>query len=293
MELHQIRYFAAVARLNSFTKAAKECGVTQPTLSQQIAKLETDLGRVLFDRSGRIVRLSEAGKAFQDQAGRILAMVDDAKSSLAHDPETGSIVIAAIPTVGPYLLPQAIRRFQKTSPKARVEVLELTTAEILRSVEAGQLDLAVLALPASGESIETERLFHEELFLVLPAEHRLAKKKFLRIEDIAQDNLILLHDAHCLAGETMQFCSSHRVEPVSTSKLAQLATLLELVSLGLGISFVPAMAAKGDHDKRRVYRSLTGDKPGRTLAMIRNRHRHPGLLVERMKEAIRFLSATS
>lgn len=289
MELHQIRYFSAVARLGSFTKAAKECGVTQPTLSQQIAKLESDLGRVLFDRIGKTVRLSEAGLAFRDQAGRILAMVDDAKSSLAHDPEAGSITIAAIPTIAPFLLPQVIRRFQVKCPKARVEVRELTTDEILREVELGELDLAVLALPVTGDSIEVEKLFTEELLLVLPTLHPLAKQKTIGIKDIAHEKLILLHDAHCLSGETMQFCSSHHIQPLITAKLAQLTTLLELVSLGMGISFIPKMALKSDKDKRRLFRSLHGDKPTRSLAMIWNKHRLEGVLVKRMKEELRVI----
>src|SRR5262245_13709780 len=139
MELHQLRYFVAVADAENFTRAAEQCFVSQPSLSQQIAKLEQELGHALFERLGRRVRITDAGRALYRRALSILGAVDEAKASVHDGTEwrSGSVTVAAIPTIAPYLLPELIKPFSKNFPKARLTVRENFTAEVVKDCLAG------------------------------------------------------------------------------------------------------------------------------------------------------------
>src|SRR5262245_5418043 len=145
MELHQLRYFAAVADWKSFTRAAEHCFVSQPSLSQQIIKLERELGRPLFERLGRQVRLTEAGRALYAQAVASLGAVDEVKQRLvaATDGDHGTVTVGAIPTVAPYLLPPLLQRFATTHPRAEVAVVEHLTEFTLKGCLEGELDVGV------------------------------------------------------------------------------------------------------------------------------------------------------
>ena len=284
MEMHQLLYFVKLAQLGNFTRAAEACHVSQPTLSHQIAKLEHELGRPLFERLGRGARLTDAGRVFKERADQILLLVDDARDSVFKDAEAGRLVVAAIPTVAPYFLPRILVRFATENPKARVDVREYQTNEILDRITASEIDLAVLALPVPDETLHVETLLTEQLLLALPAKHPLADKPRLGFKDLTDLPFVLLHDAHCLAGETKQFCARHSLAPVTTAQLHQLATVVELVRLGHGVSFVPEMATS--HAPGLVYRSLGGDVPTRTLATVWSKLRYRSPLFNRFVHAL-------
>lgn len=267
MELQQLRYFSALARLGNFTRAAESCHVSQPTLSQQIAKLEQELGQSLFERGGRTTVLSEAGRAVLERVEHAIALLDEARESIQATSHTQRLIVAAIPTVAPYLLPKVLVNFRKQHPSAQLVVNESTTDECLAQLTAGQLDMAVLALPVPGDHIATETLFVEELKLVLPADHRLATKAQVRLKDLKEEPFISLHEAHCLTGQAMAFCARHAIAPLVTAQLHQIGTVLELVRLGQGVSLIPAMAADLDRDTGRVYRSISGERPTRTIGV--------------------------
>ena len=249
MELQQLRYFSALARLGNFTRAAESCHVSQPTLSQQIAKLEQELGQSLFERGGRTTVLSEAGRAVLERVEHAIALLDEARESIQATSHTQRLIVAAIPTVAPYLLPKVLVNFRKQHPSAQLVVNESTTDECLAQLTAGQLDMAVLALP------------------VLPATHRLATKAQVRLKDLVDEPFISLHEAHCLTGQAMAFCARHAIAPLVTAQLHQIGTVLELVRLGQGVSLIPAMAADLDRDTGRVYRSISGERPTRTIGV--------------------------
>lgn len=277
MDLHQLRYFAAVARLGNFTRAAEACGVTQPTLSQQIAKLELELGKPLFHRLPRGADLTDAGRAFRDKIDPALALVDDAAADVVKNAAAPKLTVAAIPTVAPYLLPPVLVKFAAQHPEARVELREYTTDETLARLAEGELDLAVLALPLPpDETREAETLFTEELLLAVPAQHPLAMKPRVTVKDLAAERFIVLHEMHCLSETAASFCARHALSPITAAKTHQLATVVALVRLGHGISLVPRMAAAADPGV--AYRELSGDKPNRTLAAVRSRHRLKGSL---------------
>lgn len=288
MDLPHLRAFLKVAELGSVTRAAEALHQTQPAVSGQIARLEHELGRPLFERLARGVRLTEAGLLFRDKVEPILRQLEEAREALVIDPEAGRVTVAAIPTIAPYLLPAVLTAFATEFPKARLEVLELTTAETLRHLAGGLIDLAVLALPVADEAVAAQPLFDEELLLALPTGHRLAKAKAVTLADLTDEPFVLLHDAHCLTGELLGFCTRHRLAPLVTARIHQLATLLELVRLGHGVSFVPKMAAAKKDGV--AFRSLNDEPPRRSVGAVWAKARVQSRLT---KEFLRHLTTSS
>ena len=286
MDLQQLRYFAAAARLGGFTRAAAACGVSQPTLSQQMGKLEAELGRPLFVRAGGGVTLTDAGAAFRDRADRILALADDARTCVAGDPDAGRLTVAAIPTVCPYLLPPAAVRFAASLPKARLDLREATTADLLRQMRAGTLDLGLIATPLTDDGLTARPLVTEPLLAALPEGHPLAAGKSVRMDRLAAEPFVLLHDAHCLAGQTVGFCAGRRLAPVATAEVQQLTTVLELVRLGVGVSLVPEMAARPTPGV--AFRPVAGDPPTRTVTAVWPRGRVRGRLFDGLLAALAY-----
>ena len=287
MEVHQLRYFVKVAELGHFTRAAEACHVSQPSLSQAVAKLERELGQPLFERLGRTVRLTDAGRQFQRRANHILGLLDEARASVADDPDAGRLTVAAIPTVAPYLLPPVLTAFGKECPRAQVEVVEETTEEVVRRAAHGEIDLAVLAVPVPHPGLHVEPLFTEDLLAVLPAGHPLAGKAKVTMKELSAERFVLLNEAHCLTGTALSFCTRRGVGPVVTARMHQLTTVLELVRLGHGVSLIPQMAARADASPERVYRPIAGEKPTRTLAVGWNTHRYQTKLMKRFVGVLR------
>ncbi len=289
MELHQLRYFVAVAELGHFTRAAERCFVAQPSLSQQIGKLEKELGKPLFDRLGRVVRLTEAGRALYEQAVTILASVEEAKRQVADTAgEQGGVVsVGAIPTVAPFLLPSVASAFQRRFRGSHVVIFEDLTAHVIDNCLRGELDVGVLALPVADTRLQVEPLFDEELLLALPAGHALTKKRRVTIDDLNGQAFILLSEMHCLGQQIVSFCNQESCSPFMVCRSAQLLTVQELVSVGHGVSLLPAMACEFDRHPQRVYRRLSGPAPTRTLAMIWHKQRYQQPPVRRFIELMR------
>jgi LysR family hydrogen peroxide-inducible transcriptional activator len=276
MELHQLRYFVAVAELGHFTRAAKRCFVTQPSLSQQIGKLEEELGKPLFDRLGRVVRLTEAGRSLYEQAVTILASVEEAKRQVggAAAEKGGVVTVGAIPTVAPFLLPSLASAFQRRYPGSRIVIYEDLTAHVIENCLRGELDVGVLALPVPDPRLHAEPLFEEELLLAMPAGHALARKRRVTMDDLNGQPFILLSEMHCLGQQIVAFCNQESCSPFMVCRSAQLLTVQELVSVGHGVSLLPAMACEFDRHSRRTYRRLSGPAPSRTLGLIWHKQRY-------------------
>jgi LysR family hydrogen peroxide-inducible transcriptional activator len=289
MELHQLKYLTAVADQGSFTRAAQQCLVAQPSLSQQIIKLEKELGQPLLERLGRRVRLTEVGQAFYEQATAILAAVDRAKEEVAElaGEQGGTATVGAIPTIAPYLLPAQAQRFQRRYPRARVIIQEDFTEHTIASCVRGELDVGILALPIPDAPLHVEPLFEEELLVALPARHPLTRKRRLTVNDLNRQPFILIGELHCLGRQIVSFCNQASCSPFMVCRTAQLLTVQELVALGHGISLLPAMACKQDRNPRRVYRRLADVKLTRTLALIWHKHRHQRPVVKQLIEWLR------
>ncbi len=278
MEMHQLRYVVALARTGNFSRAAEHCNVAQPSLSQQIQKLEDELGERLFDRMKRQVRLTPHGAAFLPRAVRILEEVDAAKreASDALDLKQGSVAIGVLPTIAPYLLPPVMARFSARFAGVDITVHEDTTAQLLKLVHAYEIDFAVASEPILDDRLVVTELFTEELVLALPPRHPLAKKRTLTSADLRDEKLIVMKTGHCLGDQVLGFCERQEVKPRISFRSAQLETVQELVCAGLGLSLVPAMAQRTAKRRSPEYRSLQSPQPERKIVLVWPRQRPPG-----------------
>src|SRR5215471_18774707 len=244
MEIHQLRYFCSVAETGSFTRAAEREQIAQPSLSQQIIKLEEELGVRLFDRLGRSVRLTEPGQIFLPRARAILnelraakEEVTDKQSSLA-----GPVSVGVIPTIAPYFLPSRINSFCRKYPEASITVFEDVTARLMDRLRGGLIDLAIMALPTRGHDLECLPLRTEALFAILPRGHRLAKRPSLSLKELRNEPFLLLRDDHCFRETALTACKRARIIPRVVFESGQFSSILAMVGAGLGISIVPEMA---------------------------------------------------
>ncbi len=291
MEFDQLRYFLQVAERGNFTRAAESLTISQSALSRSIQKLEDELGQPVFERKTRSVSLTEAGVLLKSRAQQILMILEDTKAEITDDGESGRIRIGAIPTIAPYFLPGLLRKFSSDFPKATLIVQENTTEVLLKSCTQGEIDLAILALPVPSKYLEVEELFEEELLLVLPPNHPLVEKPRIRLSDVEPFPFVLLDEAHCLSENIITFCRRRSVQPVAVERTSQLTMVQELVSLSHGVSMIPAMARVLDQTDRRIYRSLTGKKPTRTIAVVCNPYRFQSRLLEAFRERLRRYAA--
>lgn len=287
MELDQLRHFLAAAETKNFTRAAKRIGLSQPALSRSIGRLEQELGQPVFERQSRNVALTDAGRLLQSRAQIILKMVEDTKAEICDDGQTGRIRLAAIPTIAPYFLPGLLQQFSDQFPGAQLVVQEDTTDNLLKRCSQGEIDIAVIALPIETKYLEVEPLFIEELLLVVSPDSPLVEQDAIALEDLEDLPFVLLGEAHCLSDQIQSFCQQQSFHPVSVERTSQLATVQELVSLGHGISLVPAMAVDCDTTNRRIYRSISGKVPTRTIAMVWDPYRFQSRLVKKLMETIR------
>lgn len=278
MEMHQLRYMVALARTGNFSRAAEQCNVAQPSLSQQIQKLEAELGERLFDRMKREVRLTAHGHAFLRRAVRILEEVDAARreASDALDLKHGSIAIGILPTIAPYLLPPVMARFSAQFAGVEINVHEDTTAQLLKLVHAYEIDFAVVSEPIVDDRLTVTELFTEELLLALPPRHPLTKKRALTPSDLRDQKLIVMKSGHCLGDQVLGFCERQEVKPRISFRSAQLETVQELVCAGLGLSLVPAMARRTHPRRAPEYRSLQAPQPARKVVLVWPQQRPPG-----------------
>ena len=207
-------------------------------------------------------------------------------TKITDDGRSGRIRIGAIPTIAPYFLPEVLRHFSAEFPKATIVVQENTTDNLLQACAQGEIDLAILALPIPAKYLEVEELFEEELFLVLPQMHPLAQKKRISLADIERYPFVLLNEAHCLSGNIDAFCRQRSIQPVTVERTSQLAMVQELVSLSHGISMIPEMARRIDQSDRRVYRSLAGRKPTRTVVAAWNPYRFQSRLIKAFRHRL-------
>ena len=286
MEINQLRYFLRVAELANFTRAAEELGISQPALSRSIQKLEEELGQPVFERKTRSVSLTDAGTLLQARAQQMLSILEDTKAEITDDGQSGRVRVGAIPTIAPYFLPEVLRRFSGEFPEATLIVQENTTDALLRGCTQGEIDLAILALPVPAKYLEVEALFEEELLLVMPPDHPLVDKAKIRLSDVEPYSFVLLDEAHCLSENIVSFCRHRSFQPVSVERASQLAMVQELVSLSHGVSMIPAMARQLDLSDRRVYRSFTGRKPTRTVAVAWNPYRFQSRLLRAFRDCL-------
>jgi len=275
MELHQLRYFVAVAETENFTRAAGRVHVSQPSLSQQIMKLEGEVGHKLFHRLGRKAVLTEAGNAFLERARRILFEVENAAKELGDHPSLGRrITVGAVQTVMPYLMTPLIAALRESHPNLLINAQEDFRSNLVRGVVEGDLDLAIVPMPVKDVRISVEPLLVEPLLLVVGKRHRIASRTEISISDLAEETFVSLGDSSALAAQVRGFFGDQKFQPRIGFRCAQVATLKLFISMGLGISLLPQLARLPDDRDTLTYLRLTGSEPTRELVVIRHLQRY-------------------
>src|ERR1700675_1650067 len=268
MELHQLRYFCAVAETGSFSRAAEQSHVAQPSLSQQILKLEDKPGARLFDRLGRSVRLTELGKTFLPRARAVLRELEAAKGDVVEGKEFigGPITVGVIPTVAPYFLPPLLTTFSRKFPQVRLTVVEEITPVLLDRLRAGTIDVAILALPIRGHEFDAFPLLTERLFAALPKKHRLTSRPSLSLKDLRAEPFLLLRDGHCFRDTAVAACDRARLHPQIVFESGQFSSLLSMGGAGMGVSIVPEMHIKKQSPCRFVH--IADEHAARTIGTV-------------------------
>jgi LysR family hydrogen peroxide-inducible transcriptional activator len=244
MEVHQLRYVCAIADTGNFSRAAERCQVAQPSLSQQVLKLEEDLGAKLFDRLGRSVRLTEAGRAFIPHARAILEKMDVARASVSDKNADfrGSVAVGVIPTVTPYLIPSYTAAFAKKYPDAKLRIVEETTSILVEGLRNLSIDVAILALPLRHKDLALFPIRTEPLFVVMRRDHPRASAESLALKDLRGESFVMLRDGHCFRDLSIATCTRARITPNIAFESGQFSSLLGMVAAGVGVSLVPEMA---------------------------------------------------
>lgn len=240
LSLRDIEYVVSVATTGSFTAAAEECGVAQPSLSAQVRKVERQLGIVLFERAGRSVRVTPAGAAVIEQARSVLGearrMFDVARGP--SDPLDGPLRLGVIATLGPYLIPHLIGPLRDSFPGLRLVLHEGLTADLHAQVLAGELDAVLLSLPLDDDRLAGKEVLFEPFVGMLPIHSELAMRNHLELDDLDGADLILMEEGHCLRDQALHFCGTGR----PARHAASLETLRHLVAAGIGHSLLPRLA---------------------------------------------------
>lgn len=241
--LKQLRYFHALAREQHFGKAAEACSVTQPALSMQIQELEATLGLDLVERARAGVKLTAKGQQISLRAQRILNevhdLVDFAKQSAGV--LSGTLRLGIIPSVAPYLLPPLLPLLKEKFPDLELYLRETQTETLLNELAEGKLDVLLLALPVKSHDIDTLPLLDDKFVLAVPKGQRLSGRVKVTPELVAQEQLLLLEEGHCLRDQALAYCSLKHSDTINTFGASSMSTIVEMVSAGLGITLLPEL----------------------------------------------------
>jgi LysR family transcriptional regulator, hydrogen peroxide-inducible genes activator len=271
MTLTELRYVVALAQERHFGRAAQKCFVTQPTLSLALAKLEDELGVRLFERNKNEVLVTPMGAGIVDQARRVLDEVGKipllAKGS--QDQLAGALRLGVIPTIGPYLLPELVPILRKSAPNMPLMIEENFTANLVPMLRDGDIDAAIIALPFSVAGVKTRTLYEEPFSVVVPEGHLWAKKKHVRPDELAGENLLVLNAGHCFREQVLEACpgQSNTANPEGLSG-SSLETIRNMVASGLGVSVLPATALQPRYGNKLVKEiPFTDPVPSRKVAV--------------------------
>jgi LysR family hydrogen peroxide-inducible transcriptional activator len=291
MNLRDLRYLVALADERHFGKAADRCFVSQPTLSAQIRKLEEYLGVPLVERQPKRVSLTSAGEKIVERARRLLleadAIVELAKTD--RDPLAGSLKLALIPTVGPYLLPHVVRRLKRALPRLKLLLYEFQTAPLIEKLRAGEIDMGIVALPLPLDGLEAAPLYDEPFRLAVPAGHGLADREYVSVQDLQGETLLLLEDGHCLREQALEVCSRVGVHEAQDYRATSLETLRQMVAAGHGVTLLPDLASASPAGTARGLRIKPFVKPvpARTIGAVWRKSTTRGPAIEAVAQAIR------
>lgn len=278
MTLTQLNYILAVDRCRNFAQAAKECFVTQPTLSMQIQKLEDYLQIIVFDRSKTPVEPTPMGKKVLEYARKVMhgaQELEELSKSLRGE-VGGEFILAVIPTLAPYILPLFVQRFVEEFPKVELKIFEYQTDEIIRYLKDGKIDGAILATPLEVKELTEEHLFYEPFRIFLSPTHEFAKKKNIDEKDLDIREAWLLKEGHCMRTQALQLCQYRKATNESKHlffEAGSLETLINMVKSSQGFTVLPYLASVNlsEADKKYI-KDFKGHLPVRNISFVTGPH---------------------
>jgi LysR family hydrogen peroxide-inducible transcriptional activator len=291
MTTAQLRYLLAVAKHQNFSKAAKELGVTQPTLSMQIRNLEDELGIRIFDRSVQPMRITPIGKKIIDQARVILHENDKIVEMVKHEKGivAGEFRLGIIPTVIGTLLPIFLKDFLKRYPDVKLQIEERTTAQILEGLRNNELDAGIAATPLEEDDIIEMPLYNEPFVGFIPEGHRLYGKEKLHDQDLAVEDILLLEEGHCFRDNILNICKSHLPDDQPyTLDTGNFTTLVKLAKEGMGMTLLPYLHTLDLRDEdKALLKTFEKPEPAREISLIIHADNHKKGIVNALRHTIR------
>lgn len=268
MNLRDLRYIVAVADLAHFGKAAEQCHVSQPTLSGQVKKLEQQLGVLLFERTNRSVMPTEVGLRIVTLAKQILRDADaiEEAAQLSQDPLAGNFRLGAFPTLSTYLFPELAPLLSHKLPHLRLILVEEKTQQLIEQLHEGALDAALLALPVHDDKLMSLPLFEDPFYLAVGADHPLASRGSVQLDQLSSQPLLLLDEGHCLRDQALDVCQLHALEVEQDFRATGLETLRQMVKIGTGITLMPEIAIR-ENEPDIVYLPIV-PPPSRTIGLV-------------------------
>ena len=245
MTLQQLEYIVAVYRTRHFVKAAEACGVTQPTLSAMIQKLETELDVKLFERSSQQVMPTAIGKVVVEQAWKVLNRARKLKDIVAEEKKslTGTFRLGILPTIAPYLLPRFFPRLMRENSSLEIRVVEMKTADIRRAIDRGEIDAAVMVDTGDLDDYALTTLFYEQFLAYVSPSDQLSAKKSIKTSDLSNELLWLLDEGHCFRDQLVKYCQLKAAKTSQSAySLGSIETFMRIVENGQGVTFIPELA---------------------------------------------------
>ncbi|MEM7626528.1 MAG: LysR substrate-binding domain-containing protein [Planctomycetota bacterium] len=290
MNVRDLEYALALRAAGQFGKAAQRCGVSQPTLSTQIAKLESSLGVRLFERGPRGVTATPVGERVLTKARGVLEAMEQLRAEACESAAVwrGPLRLGVIATAGPYVMPHVLPTITRHQPAAQLLIREGLTDSLLERLHHLELDAAIVSPPIASAGLVVEALGVEPFVLAVPRRHALAKRDAVRLADLADESLLLLEEGHCLRAQAIGFCPTDG-RPQESFQASSLESLRQMVAAGIGPTLLPKLATVHNAPRLRglVLRPFREPTPTRTLSLVWRRSSPRGPALRALAEAIR------
>ena len=272
MTLQQLEYIIAVYRLRHFAKAAEHCGVTQPTLSAMVQKLETELGVKLFERSSQQVVPTQVGRLVVEQAWKVVQRAARIKQIVAEQQHavSGEFRLGILPTIAPYLLPRFFPDFCRKYPEVEIKAVELKTDDIRRELAKGEIDAAIMVNLNDMDNLEFYPLYQERFYVYVSRQDPLFNHKNIKTADLGNKTLWLLDEGHCFRDQLVKFCNLKGARKSKTTySLGSIETFMRMVEGGMGITFIPELALWQLSDRQmELVRPFALPEPSREIVLV-------------------------